>query len=284
MGVFELVILHLTHTPREQAVFAAVLLFRLIYFILPLLAAAALLAVYEARQSRNTLREAGRWLSVLSHSIAAYTTFVGGCILLVSAMLPTLPAVVAQLDDFLPRTLLMGGHLVCALSGALLLFVAYGLERRQNRAFWMAVILLLLGIAGALLKGLSFLAAGAALVVLITVWLSRRRFYRSSFFWLWAWPWAWAGSSTIRHGTGPPCGALSSTSTLRAYCWPMWASRSWSWCRGSSGSACGPASACRNAICNPGVSRAPEVKMYLRAVPHGAAFFVGGAEESLSSS
>ena len=102
VGVFELVILHLTHTPREQAVFAAVLLFRLIYFILPLLAAAALLAVYEARQSRNTLREAGRWLSVLSHSIAAYTTFVGGCILLVSAMLPTLPAVVAQLDDFLP--------------------------------------------------------------------------------------------------------------------------------------------------------------------------------------
>ena len=125
VGVFELVILHLTHTPREQAVFAAVLLFRLIYFILPLLAAAALLAVYEARQSRNTLREAGRWLSVLSHSIAAYTTFVGGCILLVSAMLPTLPAVVAQLDDFLPRSLLMGGHLVCALSGALLLFVAY---------------------------------------------------------------------------------------------------------------------------------------------------------------
>ena len=58
VGVFELVILHLTHTPREQAVFAAVLLFRLIYFILPLLAAAALLAVYEARQSRNTLREA----------------------------------------------------------------------------------------------------------------------------------------------------------------------------------------------------------------------------------
>ena len=146
--------------------------------------------MYEARQSRNTLREAGRWLSVLSHSIAAYTTFVGGCILLVSAMLPTLPAVVAQLD-FLPRPLLMGGHLVCALSGALLLFVAYGLERRQNRAFWMAVILLLLGIAGALLKGLSFLAAGAALVVLITVWLSRRRFYRSSFFWEEAIPAHW---------------------------------------------------------------------------------------------
>lgn len=256
VGVFELVILHLTHTPREQAVFAAVLLFRLIYFILPLLAAAALLAVYEARQSRNTLREAGRWLSVLSHSIAAYTTFVGGCILLVSAMLPTLPAVVAQLDDFLPRTLLMGGHLVCALSGALLLFVAYGLERRQNRAFWMAVILLLLGIAGALLKGLSFLAAGAALVVLITVWAvpgaastvlpsfgkkPSRHTGWSLPLRLWAWPWAWAGSSTIRHGTGPPCGALSSTSTLRACCWPMWASRSWSWYRGSSGSACGPA-------------------------------------------
>lgn len=87
VGVFELVILHLTHTAHEQTVFAAVLLFRLIYFILPLLAAALLLAVYEVRQRRNMLREAGRWLSVLSHSISAYMVFTAGAILLASALL-----------------------------------------------------------------------------------------------------------------------------------------------------------------------------------------------------
>ena len=55
VGVFELVILHLTHTTQAQAVFAAVLLFRIIYFIIPLLAAAVLLAVYEVRQ-RSDMR------------------------------------------------------------------------------------------------------------------------------------------------------------------------------------------------------------------------------------
>ena len=59
VGVFELVILHLTHTSHEQMVFAAVLLFRLIYYIIPLLAAAVLLAVYEARQRRPQQRPAG---------------------------------------------------------------------------------------------------------------------------------------------------------------------------------------------------------------------------------
>lgn len=103
VGVFELVILHLTHTSHEQMVFAAVLLFRLIYYIIPLLAAAVLLAVYEARQRRHMLREAGRWLSVLSHSIAAYTAFVGGLILLVSSTLPTLPHSVALLTTYLPK-------------------------------------------------------------------------------------------------------------------------------------------------------------------------------------
>lgn len=183
VGVFELVILHLTQTAHEQAVFAAVLLFRIIYYIIPLLAAAVLLAVYEARQRREMLREAGRWLSVLSHSIAAYMAFVGGLILLVSSTLPTLPQSVALLTAYLPRGVLYVGHFICALSGAALLFVSYGLERRQSRAFWLTVALLLLGMVGALLKGLSWEVALMTGVVLLAVCLARRRFYRSSFFW-----------------------------------------------------------------------------------------------------
>ncbi|MDR1659036.1 MAG: hypothetical protein LBR94_01675 [Desulfovibrio sp.] len=57
VGVFELVILHLTHTTRTEVVFAAVLIFRLVYYILPLLTAALLLLVYEARQNRGWVRK-----------------------------------------------------------------------------------------------------------------------------------------------------------------------------------------------------------------------------------
>lgn len=195
VGIFELVILELSHTTHTQAVFAAVLLFRLIYYIIPLLAAAVLLAIYEARQQKNMLREAGRWLSVLSHSISAYLAFVGGVILLVSATLPTrfnsLPAIYASL----PKSLLGLGHLACALSGAALLFAAYGLERRQNRAFQLTVGLFGLGIAGALFKGFAWEAALMAAVILFAICLARRRFYRTSFFFGEKIPLSWQGAA-----------------------------------------------------------------------------------------
>lgn len=182
VGIFELIILELTHTPKEQAVFAAVLLFRIIYYIIPLLAAAVLLALYEARQRSYMLREAGRWLSVLSHTISSYLAFIGGIILLVSATLPTSWTNMPHLLQSMPRAALAAGHFICAVSGAALLFTSYGLERRQTRAFWLTVGLFIAGICGALLKGFSWEAAGMATVILLAICLARRRFYRTSFF------------------------------------------------------------------------------------------------------
>lgn len=182
VGVFELVILEMTHTHQTQAVFAGVLLFRIIYYIIPLIAAAGLLAIYEARQQKYLLKEAGRWLSILSHSISAYLAFIAGVILLVSATLPTAWSRAPFFLQQLPDALLGMGHLACALSGAALLFTSYGLERRQNRAFRLAAALLIIGIFGALLKGFAWLTALMTLVILIAISLGRRRFYRNSFF------------------------------------------------------------------------------------------------------
>lgn len=183
VGVFELVILHMTHTPREQVVVAAVLCFRIIYYILPLLAAAVLLAVYEARQRKDVFRDAGRWLAVLSHSIASLATFVAGTILIISSVLPSLPGARALLLEYLPVPVPSIAHFLCALSGTLLLFLAYGLERRQTVAWRWSVFFLSLGIVSCLLKGLNWVEAGMVLLVLICVLMANRRFYRKSRFW-----------------------------------------------------------------------------------------------------
>lgn len=194
VGVFELVILHLTHTPREQVVIAAVLCFRVIYFILPLLAAAVLLAIYEARERRDSLRDAGRWLSVLSHSIAAWATFATGIVLLVATVLPTSPMIRATLLQYIPLQLAVAAHWLCAFSGALLLFLAYGLEVRQAVAWRWTILFLSLGLVCTLLKGLHWFVAGMVVVVLLTVLMAHKRFYRKSFFWesvipfRWLWP------------------------------------------------------------------------------------------------
>jgi hypothetical protein len=83
----------------------------------------------------------------------------------------------------MPLAAAAAGQFMAAFSGAALLFVSYGLERRQSRAFQLAASLLCLGCVGALLYGLSWLTACMSGVVLLAVCLARRRFYRSSFFW-----------------------------------------------------------------------------------------------------
>lgn len=180
VGVFELVILELTHTPQEQAVFAGVLLFRLIYYILPLLIAALLLVIYEVRQNKSMMRETGRWLAVLSHSISAFLVFLAGGILLFSATFPTAWTKLPEIYQEVPRSVLTFGHFICALSGAALLFVSYGLEKRQKSAYRIVKWLMCIGITGAILKGFSWETAAMAGIILFTLHFTKKRFYRIS--------------------------------------------------------------------------------------------------------
>lgn len=193
VGVFELVILHLTHTPREQVVVAAVLCFRIIYFILPLLGAALLLAVYEARERKNALKEAGRWLSVISHTITALAVFCAGIILVFSSVLPIWPHTRFLISSHMAPWVPTVAHFICMLSGTLLLFLAYGLERRQAKAWLGSIFLLALGIAASLFKGLNWVEAGMVSFVLICALASQKRFYRKSFFWEEVIPFRWLG-------------------------------------------------------------------------------------------
>ncbi len=193
VGVFELVILHLTHTPHENIVVAAVLSFRIIYFILPLLMAALLFALYEVRQRKNALRDAGRWLSALANSINAWATFGAGLLLLITTILPIWKQGTLSLVVHWPAWVTLTLHWLSLFCGALLLFLAYGLERRQVIAWRLSVLFLCLGSVSALLKGLHVFGLVAVLLPLLVVLVSKRHFYRKSFFWEEAFPlhWLW---------------------------------------------------------------------------------------------
>ncbi len=191
VGVFELVILHLTHTSNEQMVIAVVLCFRLIYFILPLLMAALILAVYEIRHNRGILRSAGRWLSVLSHSINARITFVVGTLMLIFAELPIWQKGTFFLSLDWSTAMLDVLQMLCTLSGALLLFLAYGLEIRQKKAWWLTGFFLTLGLSAAIFRGLNLYIVLMFFMLFLSIISGRRRFYRKSFFFEDAFPMQW---------------------------------------------------------------------------------------------
>ncbi|MBR4741682.1 MAG: lysylphosphatidylglycerol synthetase family protein, partial [Desulfovibrio sp.] len=189
VGIFELVIINLTHTDQTQVVFAAVLLFRLIYYILPLLLACFVFAAYELAIRKSVFEDTGRLLSVLSHSIMAYLTFACGIFFLISSLWPVAKATV--LNSYLSVPVANIGHYLYVLSGCGLLFFSYGLERRERRSRNWVVIFLLVGILGAALDYTSIWIVFGGLLVLSMILTTRHRFYRASFFFKEALPSYW---------------------------------------------------------------------------------------------
>lgn len=184
LGVFETVMLTmLTGLARPELV-AALVVFRAIYYLLPLVVAIVILAVAERRRWSPAARMAGRGLRAVSHGVVpqimAALTFAGGLVLLLSGTLPGLPLRLTALRDIVPLPFAETSHIAASMVGTALILIAPGLYRRQEAACLTARMLLVAGAMFSLAKGLDFeealLMAGLALVLHAT----RSAFYRQS--------------------------------------------------------------------------------------------------------
>ncbi len=183
LGVFESVVLvSVPHGNSGAALVAALLAFRLIYYLLPLAAATVLLAGYEVAAQRARwqplLRVAGRWIPGVIPSMLAVTTFASGLVLLFLGATPASRGRLTELQRFIPLSFLEVSHFLGSVVGIALLLVASGLQRRIDAAYHAAVVLLGLGTVFALLKGVHYEAALVLLFTLATLVPCRREFHR----------------------------------------------------------------------------------------------------------
>ena len=181
-GVFELVILSLSHTHSPQTVIAALICFRFIYYLLPLLFAAVLLGGHELHLRRHEaeriLDEAGRWTDALSHTLMAYLAFAAGLILLFSSAIPLAADSRAVLAASVPLWAMESAHFMGGVAGVGLLLLSRGLQRRLASAWRLVTALVVLGIASCVLKGLDWQEAILLALVLASLCVTRRRFFR----------------------------------------------------------------------------------------------------------
>ncbi len=173
VGVFELMVLKLAGAQSNERLIAALLVFRAIYYLLPLLISAVLLAGHELMLRRRATERllAGLYgaASAAAPSLLAYATFAAGAILLFSGALPVLPSRLGQLELTIPLPLMELSHFAASLAGTGLLLTARGLQRRLLSAWQMSIALLAVGIAGSLLKGFDYEEAVVLGVVLARV-------------------------------------------------------------------------------------------------------------------
>ncbi|MEZ6011710.1 MAG: bifunctional lysylphosphatidylglycerol flippase/synthetase MprF [Hyphomonas sp.] len=184
IGVFEAVILLLVPAHPAESLAASLIAFRAIYYLAPLVLAAAGLGAGMVRRHAPALQGVGRGAgdvaSVFAPMLFALLAFASGAYMLAAAMTPALPQPLREAGRFLPLPVIEISHFLASVAGLFLLIVANGLSRRLSHAWMVAMGLLAAGIALTLTKGAGWSEALPLAIVLGVLGLSRPAFYRAT--------------------------------------------------------------------------------------------------------
>ncbi|MDG1116324.1 MAG: bifunctional lysylphosphatidylglycerol flippase/synthetase MprF [Flavimaricola sp.] len=181
IGVFETVVISTlpASVPVGDAA-AALLLFRLVYYLVPFALAFLLVALNEVRLASGlgsrllarapALQPAFDTLHGISPGLVATVAFGFGVWLLLITMLPSVRTEAIAEGDLVGVLLLEGGTIASAVAGVALIIVSNGLARRVSSAWWFAIGALLAGAVASLLndfgfENAAFLGAGALLLL-----------------------------------------------------------------------------------------------------------------------
>jgi len=166
---------------QTHSMVAALLAYRAIYFGLPLIVSAGLLAGFEGRALKKHLPlHHAATVSQLAPLFLSLVTFVVGGMLVISSATPAFWQRIAILRDLVPLWVLESSQMLCSVVGVALLFVARGLSRRLDAAWWLTLGLAVVSLALSLTKGLAFVEAGVLTTLIVLLIATRSRFNRRS--------------------------------------------------------------------------------------------------------
>ncbi|MFC3690876.1 bifunctional lysylphosphatidylglycerol flippase/synthetase MprF [Chenggangzhangella methanolivorans] len=186
-GVIEAtVLLALPGLPPDK-VLASLLLWRVVYYLIPFTLALGLLGGSELARRKGYFARAGSLLAAVMRPVAPIVlgaaVFLGGIVLLISGALPAETDRLRVLRHVVPLPFVEASHLLASVVGVVLLVVARGLLRRLDGAYRVAQILLLAGLVFSITKGGDFEEAIVLGVVLALLTVNRRAFYRRASLW-----------------------------------------------------------------------------------------------------
>ncbi len=196
VGVFEGVFLSmLGKSVSAHNLVGALVLYRVVYYLVPLALAGIALLVYEVlqRRKKGTEHAQALWsfLGQLTPQLFSLLLLVSGGILLFSGATPADSEALHFLKGFMPLPVLELSHLLGSVVGVLLLFLARAVFLRLDAAYFASLSLLLLGMFFSLMKGFDWQEASLLCFMLVLMLPTRRFFYRKSalldvpFTWQW---------------------------------------------------------------------------------------------------
>ncbi|MBS1303973.1 bifunctional lysylphosphatidylglycerol flippase/synthetase MprF [Loktanella sp. SALINAS62] len=182
LGVFEATIIAALGGTGRPDLLAALLVYRLIYTLMPFGIAVLGLALAWTLANRRRAGAAAlalrRAMRPIVPVLTAVLAMLSGAALLLSGDLPTVSKRMDILQDILPLALIETSHLLSSVAGVMLLIVARGLYRRMRRAWLIAMGLLAAGLVASLLRGIEYEAMIALSLSLLVLWSFRDAFHR----------------------------------------------------------------------------------------------------------
>src|SRR5699024_6376026 len=185
LGVFESVmLLYLSNFMPGSQILGIMLVYRIIYYILPLLGALIVLGYQEYISNKKAVHKLGEraadWAPRVVPQVLSFSVFIGGAILLFSGALPSEVPRMQWLQHFIPLPVIEMSHFLASMVGAALLVLAGALQRRVDAAYHLTIGLLLFGILFSLLKGADYEEASFLAIMLIALLSCRKEFHRKA--------------------------------------------------------------------------------------------------------
>jgi phosphatidylglycerol lysyltransferase len=201
LGILELFILTFAGAQAKEETLAALVAFRVIYYLIPLGLAFTLLLGHEwwlhREEARTLAKRAGILLGGVTPTVVSLATMLAGAVLLLSSSTPALSERLHFLRSWMPRTVVEASHFLASLAGAGLLLLGVGLQRRLDSAWWAATALVSAGIVFSLVRGADYVEAVALLPVVTMLVAARKRFYRKGSILHAAWTSGWIAAVGI---------------------------------------------------------------------------------------
>lgn len=182
IGIFEGVMVATLPNVDQPVLIAALIAYRILYYLAPLFVAVILITAHESHGWRRPVRQVASGAQTLARAIAptmfAVLVAVGGTILLISGSLPAVPGRFRMVASIIPMPFVEASHLAASMIGAMLILLASGLYRRLDGAFWLTRLLLVAGAIFSLIKGLDYEEAIILLSIAALLQWSHAAFYR----------------------------------------------------------------------------------------------------------
>lgn len=185
LGVLDttLVVLLRGYVPADEAV-AALLLYRLLYYLIPMAWAGGLLVGFEGWQRREQVLRTGAAAAqagaALIPRVLSFWVAAAGMVLLLSGATPAVAGRFDVLRRFVPLAMIEASHLVGSVLGVALLLLAHAIQRRIDAAYYASLVILAFGAIASLFKGFDWEEATMLVLVGAMLLPCRRFFHRHS--------------------------------------------------------------------------------------------------------